>query len=129
MPVRPSSIGILQGRLLRLYPHAFHGANAYYDREQQALLFGYFRADERDPGPNLPGQTVYTCLSHDIIAHEMTNALVDQLRVHFQEPSNPDVYAFHEGFADIVAIFQHFSFDGILRRYVLDYRLGREIEA
>ena len=110
------------GRPLRLFPHAFHGANAYYDREQQALLFGYFRADERDPGPNLPGQTVYTCLSHDIIAHEMTHALVDQLREHFQEPSNPDVYAFHEGFADIVAIFQHFSFDGILRRYVQETR-------
>ncbi len=109
-------------RPLRLFPHAFHGANAYYDREQQALLFGYFRADERDPGPNLPGQTVYTCLSHDIIAHEMTHALVDQLREHFQEPSNPDVYAFHEGFADIVAIFQHFSFDGILRRYVQETR-------
>ena len=48
-----------------------------------ALLFGYFRADADDPGPNLPGQTVFTCLSHDIIAHEMTHAIVDRLRPHF----------------------------------------------
>ena len=49
-------------------------------RAQRAVLFGYFRADARDPGPNLPGQTVFTCLSHDIIAHEVTHALVDRLR-------------------------------------------------
>ena len=27
----------------------------------------------------------------------------------------PTCYAFHEGFSDIVAIFQHFSFEGVLR--------------
>ena len=68
---------------LRLFPHAFHGANAYYDRTLHAVLFGYFRADQDNPGPNMPGQTVYACLSHDIIAHEMTHALVDRLRPHF----------------------------------------------
>ena len=50
---------------------------------------------------------MFTCLSHDIIAHEVTHALVHRLRPLSREPSNPDVYAFHEGFADIVAIFQH----------------------
>lgn len=106
-----------KGRLkLRLYPHAFYGANAFYDRAKNAIFFGYFRADERDPGPgNLPRQTVFTCLSHDIIAHELTHAVVDRLRRYFLEPSNVDVLAFHEGFADIVALFQHFSFQDILR--------------
>ncbi len=96
-------------RKLRLFPHAFNGANAFYDRELNAISFGYFRADRKDPGPNLPGQLVFTCLSHDIIVHEMTHAVVDRLRRHFLEPSNIDVLAFHEGFADIIALLQHFS--------------------
>ena len=100
---------------LRLYPHAFFGENAFFDPDQNAILFGYFRAERSKQGANLPGQTVFTCLSHDIIAHEVTHALVHRLRRHFRDPSNPDVYAFHEGFADIVAIFQHFSFEGLLR--------------
>jgi hypothetical protein len=100
---------------LRIVPHAFHAANAFYDRELHAILFGYFRADRDDPGANFPGQNVFTCLSHDIIAHEMTHALVDRLRRYFMEPSNEDVLAFHEGFSDIVALLQHFSFQELLR--------------
>lgn len=102
-------------RRLRLLPHAFQGANAFYDRGLNAILFGYFRADRQDPGPNLPGQMVFTCLSHDIIVHELTHAVVDRLRRHFLEPSNPDVLAFHEGFSDIIALFQHFTFQEFLR--------------
>ncbi len=102
------------GKRLRIFPHAFEGANAYYDPDKVALLFGYFRADEDNPGPNLPGQTVFTCLSHDIIAHETAHALVDRLRPHFTDATNHDVLAFHEGFSDIVAIFQHFSFREVL---------------
>ena len=102
------------GKRLRIFPHAFEGANAFYDPSKVALLFGYFRADEDNPGPNLPGQTVFTCLSHDIIAHEATHALVDRLRPMFIDATNHDVLAFHEGFSDIVAIFQHFSFREVL---------------
>ena len=109
-------------RPLRLFPHAFHGKNAFYDRDLVGVLFGYFRADASDVGENLPGQTVYTCLSHDIIAHEVTHALVDRLRPHFFEATNPDVLAFHEAFSDIVAIFQHFSFPDILARTVAQTR-------
>ena len=61
---------------LRLFPHAFYGANAFYSRELNGILFGYFLADAENPGPNLPGQTVFTCLSHDVVAHETTHALV-----------------------------------------------------
>jgi hypothetical protein len=104
-----------RGRKLRIFPHAFEGRNAFFDPSLQALLFGYFRADRDSPGPNLPGQPVFSCLSHDIVAHEMTHALVNRLRKHFFERTNHDVGAFHEGFSDIVAIFQHFSFPEILR--------------
>lgn len=104
-----------RGRVLRILPHAFEGRNAFFDPSLNALLFGYFKADRDRPGPSLPGQPVFSCLSHDIIAHEMTHALVHRLREHFFDRTNHDVAAFHEGFSDIVAIFQHFSFPEILR--------------
>jgi hypothetical protein len=109
-------------RPLRIFPHAFYGANAFYDPELSALRFGYFRADQDDPGPNLPGQLVFSCLSHDIIAHETTHALVDRLRPGLRHATNRDVYAFHEAFADIVAIFQHFTFRDILRGRIQETR-------
>lgn len=108
-----------RGRPLRLFPHAFYGANAYFDENLHAILFGYFRADSSEPGENLPGQTVFTCLSHDIIAHEMTHAIVNRLRKNFLEPSNIDVLAFHEAFSDLVALFQHFSFVDVVKSQIL----------
>src|SRR3954469_2252519 len=100
---------------LRIYPHAMREQNAYYSPQKKALLFGYFPASADNPGHNLPGGTVFTCLSHDIIAHETTHALLDGLHRRYIEPSNPDSLALHEGFADIVALFQHFSFPAALR--------------
>ncbi len=103
---------------LRLFPHGFRGRNAFYDRDLHAILFGYFDADETAPGSNIPRQRIFTCLSHDIIAHEMTHAIVDRLRRFFLEPTNVDTQAFHEGFSDIVALFQHFSFPDLLEREI-----------
>jgi hypothetical protein len=103
--------GALPGDIYRLnlYPHAMVSANAAYSPSAKGILFGYFRASTIDPGRNLPGQTVFTCLSHDIIVHEVTHAILDGLRTYFSERTSPDVAAFHEGFADIVALFRHFS--------------------
>ncbi|MBS1793871.1 MAG: peptidase M4 [Acidobacteria bacterium] len=101
-------------RPLRLYPHAMQAANAFYSRDLEALVFGYFPASDSDPVSNLPGQTIFTCLSHDIIAHETTHALIDGQRKFFMEATSPDTLAFHEAFADIVALFQHFSFKEVL---------------
>lgn len=103
-----------RGRRLLILPHAFRGANAFFDPRSNSVLLGYFSADKINPGANLPGQTVFTCLSHDIVAHEMTHAILYRLRPYFNEPTNRDVLAFHEGFADIVAIFQHFTFPDVL---------------
>jgi hypothetical protein len=102
-------------RRLRIYPHALREANSYYSPEKKALLLGYFSASQSDPGENLPGGTVFCSLSHDIIAHETTHALLDGLHRYFTEPTNPDVLAFHEAFADIVALFQHFTVPEALR--------------
>ena len=107
---------------LRIYPHALREANAYYSPDKHALLFGYFRASTSDPGENLPGQTVFCCLSHDIVAHETTHALLDGLHRRFREPTNADVLGFHEAFADIVALFQHFTVPEALRDQIAKTR-------
>ncbi len=103
---------------LRVYPHAMRDANAYYSPARKALLFGYFPASLENPGSNLPGGTVFTCLSHDIVAHETTHALLDGLHPWFAEPSNPDVLAFHEAFADLVALLQHFTHPEVLQHQI-----------
>jgi hypothetical protein len=99
---------------LNLYPHAMMMANAFYSPAAHGILFGYFRADMVDQGRNLPGQTVFTCLSHDVVVHELTHAIVDGIRGYFMEQTNPDVAAFHEAFADVVALFRHFSHTEVL---------------
>jgi len=103
---------------LRVYPHALREANAYYSPEKRALLFGYFPASSDRPERYLPGGIVFTCLSHDIIAHEITHALLDGMHRRFIEDSHQDSLAFHEAFADIVALFQHFTFPEVLRHQI-----------
>ena len=62
-----------------------------------------------------PTAIVFTCLSHDVIAHEVTHALVDGLRSRFASPTNPDVTAFHEGLSDLVALFHRFTYPEVVR--------------
>ena len=95
---------------LRIRPHAFRGTNAYYDEANGEICFGYFPASPEVVGRNIPGEIIFTCLSHDVVVHEVTHALLDGLRAHFSVPTGPDVLGFHEGFADLIAIFQHFSY-------------------
>ena len=115
-------------RRLRIYPHALRVANAYYSRDKRALLFGYFPGTEDRASGQFPGGMVFTCLSHDIVAHETTHALLDGFHAHFMEATNRDVLAFHEAFADIVALFQHFTFPEVLSHQIAKTRgdLGSE---
>ena len=105
-------------RRLRIYPHALREANAYYSPTKKALLFGYFPASSDRPDRYLPGGIVFTCLSHDIIAHETTHAMLDGMHRRFIEANHRDALAFHEAFADLVALFQHFSFPDVLRHQI-----------
>ena len=89
------------GHQIQVAPHAFADANAFYSKQDWALMFGYF--------PGLDGKMVFSCLSHDVVAHETTHALVDGLRERFTDPSSPDQAGFHEGFADVVALLSIFS--------------------
>jgi hypothetical protein len=90
---------------LKVVPHAFEEVNAFYSREAEALLFGYYRGENG---------LVFTCLSHDVVVHETTHALIDGLRRKFMAPSSPDQAAFHEGFADVVALLSVFSLVDVL---------------
>lgn len=91
-----------EGHQIHVAPHAFCEANAYYSEADRALLFGYFKS-------MVSGKTIFTCLSHDIVSHETTHALLDGIRDSLTDPSTPDQAAFHEGFADAVALLSVFS--------------------
>lgn len=99
---------------LTIRPHAVRQANAYYSPKRVALEFGYFDATPDNVDVVSPGTRVYTCLSHDIIAHEAAHAILDGIYRRYAEPTNPDVLAFHEAFADIVALMQHFTMRDLL---------------
>ncbi|MFZ4508533.1 MAG: hypothetical protein ACOYON_12635 [Fimbriimonas sp.] len=115
-------------RRLRIYPHAFRQKNAYYDPSRRALLFGYFAAPSKKSERYLPGGMVFTCLSHDVVSHEVTHALLDGMYPKLVMPTNDDMLAFHEGFADIVAIFSHFTIPGVVRSEIARNRgnLGKD---
>jgi hypothetical protein len=121
------------GHQLQVAPHAFAEANAFYSKRDRALLFGYFprrksNSQQISGGGNnedlaFEGHTakmewVFTCLSNDIVVHESTHALVDGLRERFTDPSSPDQAAFHEGFADVIALLSIFSLDGVVGRVI-----------
>jgi hypothetical protein len=94
---------------LHLKLFSLNDANAFYDPEKGALEFGYFQAGETESQYVLPGGLVFAALSRDIILHELTHAVLDGMRAEFMRNTNLDVAAFHEGFADIVALLNHFS--------------------
>lgn len=104
---------------LKLVPHASQEANAAYSREKGALEFGWFRVKPEFADRLPPNGLVFACLSHDVIAHELTHAILDGMRVRFDAATNPDVSAFHEAFADLVALFQRFSYRKVVVSNIL----------
>jgi hypothetical protein len=86
---------------LKIAPHGMFDANAFYSPVDEGLVFGYFKG--------VSGKPVFTALSHDVVVHETTHALLDALRERYMMPSNPDQAAFHEGFADVIALLSVFA--------------------
>lgn len=127
-PRNPANDPAFVGQLT-MRPHALRQPNAFYSPGERAVKFGYFEAAVDDAGARVPETRVYTCLSHDIIAHETTHAILDGMQQRFNEPSNPDVLALHEAFADIVALFQHFTIGEILEREIARTRGDLEQES
>jgi hypothetical protein len=96
----PSALGrpvpwAFPGNRLIVVPHAGYGENAFYDRRSKSLQFYYFGTKK---------QTVFTCLSHDIIAHETGHAILDGVRPLYNEISSFQTSAFHEFTADLTTI-------------------------
>lgn len=96
---------------LKVAPHGMADANAFYSPQIEGLAFGHFTGTSGDP--------VFTCLSHDIIVHETTHALLDALRERYLDPSTPDQAAFHEGFADVVALLSVFAQPEVVEHLLL----------
>ena len=96
------------GHQLKVAPHAFADANAFYSDRDQGLFFGYF------PASSDSREMVFSCLSHDVVAHETAHALLDGLHDRYTDPSSPDQAAFHEGFADIVALLSVFALPSVV---------------
>jgi len=90
--------------------------SAYYDPRHGELRFGSFDTASTVSGRNVPGGKISLVLSHDVVVHEMSHAMLDGLRSHILHPSNLDVLAFHEGFADLIALFQRFTYKEIVGR-------------
>jgi len=86
-----------EGNRLIIVPHAGYGQNAYYDRQSKSLQFYYYNNPENQ-------EPVYTCLSADIINHELAHAVLDGIRPHFNESTHVQTAAFHEFFGDLTAI-------------------------
>lgn len=86
---------------LKVAPHGMLDADAFYSHDDEGLVFGYF--------PGRRGKPIYACLSHDVVVHETTHALIDALRERYLDPSSADQAAFHEGLADVVALLSVFS--------------------
>lgn len=89
-----------EGSRLRILPHAFYEANAFYSRQTRALHFGYFVGKD--------GRPVKTALSHDIVAHETSHAILDGLRPFYLGSLIPDTLAFHEFIGDLGAMLSLF---------------------
>jgi hypothetical protein len=104
---------------LVIRPRAFQRNESFYDKNAGEICFGFFKGDSK--GGRFPGH-VYACLSHDTVAHEVTHALLDGLRARFSLPTSQEVPAFHEGFADLVAVFQHFSYEQVVRAAIRQSR-------
>ena len=103
------------GNRLLIVPHAGYGENAYYDKYSKSLQFYYF-GDEAEPG--------YTCLSHDIIAHETGHAILDGIRPLYYQLSTLQTGAFHEFIADLTAIMMSL-FNNDIRRFVAEKTEGK----
>jgi hypothetical protein len=97
---------------LKVFPLGAQEENAWYDTTTGELVFGWFERDDLG--------VISTALMHDIVAHELTHALLDSQRPHFMEPTGPDVAGLHEGFADLIALLQHFQYREPLKAALAD---------
>jgi hypothetical protein len=94
---------------LSVFPCAGKDFNAYYNRK--ALKFFY----DKDP---VTRKQVYTANSSDIVAHELGHAILDTIRPDFWDVQALEIWAFHEAFADINAMWHIMQYDETLNMMI-----------
>jgi hypothetical protein len=102
---------------LLVVPRAGQWTNAYYERDSHSLQFFYF------PSVLKPEETVYTALSHDIVAHETGHAILDGIAPDLYNAITPQSLAMHEAIADLTALVMAFKAPN-LSKAVLDANGG-----
>jgi hypothetical protein len=85
---------------LNIIPAAGREMNAYYDR--RSLKFFYYPHG---------GRNVYFSDSADIVTHELGHAFLDAMRPDFWSVQSLEIWSFHEGFSDIVAMFNLMNYE------------------
>ena len=97
------------GNRLIIKPHATtEETGTYYNADNKSLEFAYIHGN------------VYTCLSHDIVAHETGHAVLDGIRPYFYDSWTLETLAFHEFVADLTAIMSALR-NNYVRRIFIDY--------
>ncbi|PNU03280.1 hypothetical protein [Novosphingobium guangzhouense] len=104
-----------------LSPWEAEEAQAWFDPARACIVFGHYKA-RADTVGYAPGSRVFTALSHDVIVHEMTHALLDAVKPAFLTATHRDVLAFHEAFADLMAIFQRYSYGELVAAQITEAR-------
>lgn len=103
---------------LLLVPKAGKWANAYYQRDSHSIQFFYFPSRRGDYQ-----ETIFTGLSHDIIAHETGHAILDGIAPDLYNSLTPQSLALHESIADLTALILSFR-SKPLRETVLEQTEG-----
>jgi hypothetical protein len=94
---------------LYVQPRAGVQFNAYYDRS--GLRFFY----AKDPVMN---KVVYAADSRDVVAHELGHAILDAYRPDLYNVQAMEIWAFHEGWADVHSILDSLHYDAVIDRLV-----------
>ena len=89
---------------LLIVPRAGEWANAFYERESHSLQFFHFASKSNQNKLT----TVYTSLSHDIVAHETGHAILDGIARDLYSSITPQSLALHEAIADLTALVMSF---------------------
>lgn len=83
---------------LRIVPRAGEMKDAFYERKTGSLQFYYHHSAK--------GHVIYTSLSHDIVVHETTHAILDAIAPDLYNATTTESLALHEAIADLSSIAQ-----------------------
>jgi len=107
-----------------VHPHYAEIDNAHTSEEGN-MMCGYFRAKSNARGRVLPGQTVFTCLSQDVVGHQVTHVVLKATRPDFMPTL--DIGTIQEAVSDLTPLLFHFTnreivFDTVQRTAGVIYR-------